>query len=136
MTLETESMIGKVITCAETGKTFLGATVGVSTNYATDSYGNYYSDEGVDLRERKELLDTSKPYFAYISCDGYYITGWKGNNLMRIISSVTCKLTRMSYTHSAESYKSIRAIDDNGQVWYGRGSAGFCVTLRAIKKVG
>lgn len=37
--MQTESFIGKKIICAETGKEFIGATDGFTTNYARDSEG-------------------------------------------------------------------------------------------------
>ena len=127
------SMVGKKIICAETGKCFTGAIVGISTNYAYDNNGNYFSDEGVYIREKRELLDRTKPFFAYISYDGKTITGWKGNVLMNVTYSTPCKLSRMSFTHSNKTYRSIVARDIHGGLWYGRGSAGVCITLRPYK---
>lgn len=57
--MQSQSLMGQVLTCHETGKRFLAARDGVSMNYATDSEGRTYSDEGVDLCERRGLLDRS-----------------------------------------------------------------------------
>src|SRR5271166_6883146 len=73
--------IGEYITCAETGERFVGATDGFTTNYATDRHGQIFSDKGVAIREERELLDRSKPFYCYISSDGMNATGWKGNKL-------------------------------------------------------
>jgi hypothetical protein len=123
---------GDTITCAETGKQFVAAQDGISTNYARDAAGNVYSDEGVDIRERRELLDRTKPYFAYLSSDGTRVTGWKGNTLGHVAYSRPCKLTRMSYTHGKE-YQSVFVRDVHGGTWYGRSSPGVCITLRPHK---
>lgn len=89
-----ESLIGQTLTCAETGKQFIGAVEGFSTNYARDSAGRVYCDEGVDAREKRDMLDRSKPFTCYISSDGKHATGWKGNILGRVISSSPIRLTR------------------------------------------
>lgn len=125
---------GDTLTCAETGKQFTAAADGISTNYARDNQGNVFSDEGVDIRERRELLDRSKPYFAYLSSDGKRITGWKGNTLGTVIYSRPCKLSRMSFTHGKD-YQSVFVRDVHGGTWYGRSSPGVCITLRPHKGV-
>jgi hypothetical protein len=123
---------GEVLTCAETGKTFIAAKDGITRNYACDHEGNVYSDEGVDIRERRSLLDRSGPFSCYISSDGRRVTGWKDNTLGVVTESRTCRLTRTSYTHG-KNYSSIRVEDVHGNNWYGRGSPGICVTLRPCK---
>lgn len=126
--------IGTELTCNGTGKNFIAAIVdGFTTNYATDSVGNYYSDEGVDVREKLELLDRTKSFYAYLSGDGRHVTGWKGNVLMTVTYSAPCKLSRMSFTHSNKTYKTIVAQDIHGGLWFGRGSAGVCITMRPYK---
>jgi hypothetical protein len=130
-----ENLIGMKLICTETGKEFLGAFQGISTNYARNDKGEVFSDEGVSIREERELLDRTRSYFAYISSDGNYVTGWKGNILMTITQSWSCALSRTSFTHSKNSFKSIRAIDVHGGRWFGRGSAGICVSMRPCKSV-
>lgn len=120
---------GDVLTCAETGKTFVAAQDGITTNYAIGSNGEIVSDEGVDIRERRELLDRSKPFVCYLSGDGRTVTGWKGNRLGDVIESHRVKLTRRSYTHGAD-YSHVTVRDVHGGLWYGRGSPGFAITLR------
>lgn len=75
-------------------------------------------------------LKTRQPFVAYVSSDGQSITTWTGGKLMTVTRSTPCALTRQSFTHDHRSYKSIRARDVHGKNWYGRGSAGICITLR------
>lgn len=127
-----EVSLGQVLTCAETGRQFVAARDGISFNYARDGAGNIFSDEGVDLREKRELLDRSRPFGCYISSDGRRVTGWKGNTLGTIFDWSPCKLSRVSFTHGRE-YRSIKVRDVHGGLWYGRGSPGVCVTLRPAR---
>ena len=127
-----ESLVGHSLTCAETGKQFIGATEGFTTNYARDSAGRVYCDAGVDAREKRELLDRSKPFTCYISSDGKHATGWKGNILGKVISSSPIKLTRWSCFHG-KYIQAYRIRDIHGGVWYGRGNPGMCINLRATK---
>ncbi len=113
--------IGDTLTCAETGKQFVAQRDGCSFNYASDREGRVYSDEGVDIRERRELQDQSKPFYCYVSMDGHSVTGWKGNKLGDIVGGITG-------THR------FRVRDVHGNWWTGRGEgAGVCCTLRAMK---
>lgn len=122
------SHIGEPLSCAETGKQFIGAVVGCSTNYAKDSVGNIFSDEGVDIRERRELLDRTKPYYAYVSCDGKSVTGWKGNALMHITN---LSVGRVGFCRDGVY---VQATDVHGNQWYGKGAGkGVCIKLRAKK---
>jgi hypothetical protein len=130
--MQAESLIGKTLVCAETGKTFVGAADGITTNYAHSSEGEILSDEGVNIREQRGLLDRSKPFYAYVSSDGKHITGWKGNVLGTIMSSHSVRLTRQSYTHGS-TIQSYVVRDIHGGMWHGRGNPGICITLRAYK---
>lgn len=125
--------IGDVLTCDETGEVFTAAIEdGITTNYAVDDSGHVFSNAGVDIRERRELLDRSKPFFAYVSSDGNHITGWKGNILATVTGHTVCKLTRLSYTHGKYiNHYTVR--DVHGALWYGKGSPGICIKLRAYK---
>lgn len=135
--IQSVSMIGKEITCAETGKVFIGAVDGFTMNYATnypngfDKYPEYLSDEGVDIRERRELLDRSKPFFAYVSSDGKSVTGWKGNVLGRITDKTNYRLARMSYVHG-KTINFYRVTDVHGGLWTGRGNPGIAIKLRPV----
>ena len=131
-TVQPETLIGISITCAETGKQFIGARDGISTNYARDSKGNIYSEEGVDIRERRDLLDRSKPFVAYISNDNKRLTGWKGNVLGAVISQHTIRNARKSFVHG-DTLQAYIIRDIHGGLWYGRGNAGMCITIRAYK---
>jgi len=127
-----ESLVGQTLTCSETGKQFIGAVEGFSTNYARDSAGRVYCDEGVDASQKRELLDRSKPFTCYVSSDGKHVTGWKGNILGTIIYSSRVKLTRWSYVHGTY-INAYRIRDIHGGIWYGRGNPGICINLRATK---
>ena len=127
-----ESLVGHSLTCAETGKQFIGAVEGFTTNYACDSAGNVYCDAGVDACQKRELLDRSKPFTCYVSSDGKHVTGWKGNILGTIIYSSRVNLTRWSYVHGTY-INAYRIRDIHGGIWYGRGNPGICINLRATK---
>jgi hypothetical protein len=124
--------VGDSVRCAETGKQFVIQQEGCTFNYATDRQGNSYSDEGVDIREKRSLLDRSKPFLCYISTDGKHVTGWKGNVLGTVYEWWTIKLSRRSFTHGAH-YRHIKVRDVHGGLWYGRSSPGVVVTLRPVK---
>jgi hypothetical protein len=84
-------------------------------------------------RQVEELKDRSRPFVAYVSSDEKSIQTWTGGHLMRITACHSCKLTRQSWTHDARTYRSIHAVDVHGGHWYGRGSAGIAIRLRATK---
>ena len=126
---------GDLLTCAETGKEFIAGRDpqwGFASNYARDSAGNVFSDEGVDILERRELLERSQPFGCYLSSDGRHVTGWKGNILGTVIDSRPCKLPRYSFTHGKD-YRSVRVRDVHGGLWYGRGSPDIFIRLRPCK---
>lgn len=104
-----------------------------SNGYAVRSDGKRICYACADAAQREELTDRSRPVFAYVSCGGRSIGTWTGGKLMDVISSRPCKLTRQSYTHDSKSYKSIRARDIHGKEWFGRGSEGICIKLKAVK---
>ena len=121
--------MGDALTCSETGKRFNAARDGCSVNYAISSDGKILSDEGVDLHERRELLDRSRPFGCYLSGDGRHVTGWKGNILGQVTreSSSRTGWNRSTITH-------VRVIDCHGMPWHGKGAGrGMCITLRACK---
>ena len=126
------SLIGQTLTCAETGKTFLGAADGCTTNYARTSEGQTLSDEGVHLREARELLDRSKPFTCYVSTNGASITGWKGNHLGTTTQINCIKLPRWSHFHGKYIF-AYRVRDIHGGLWYGRSSPGMSIILRPVK---
>lgn len=124
-----ESLIGKELTCFVTGKSFIGAREGITVNYARDSEGNIYSDEGVDIAEKRELLDRSKPFFCYLSSDGRHVTGWKGN----VLGKVTMETSSNTGFHRSE-ITHIRVTDVHGNKWHGKGDGrGMCITIRPSK---
>lgn len=118
---------GQTLTCTETGKQFIAARDGITTNYARNAAGEVFSDEGVDIRERRELLDRSRPFFCYVSGDGRRVTGWKGNKLGEVVSSSVGGGFGGRLLH-------VRVRDVHGGLWHGKGAgAGMCITLRAMK---
>lgn len=130
--MQTESLIGHVLTCAETGIKFRGKSQGITVNYAHDNEGRIYSDKGVDIRETRELLDRTKPVFAYVSEDGNRITGWKGNILGRITLAHKIALTRQSFVHGRHIH-TYTVRDVHGGWWFGRGNPGIAIKLRPYK---
>jgi hypothetical protein len=85
-----------------------------------------------DVEEFKKCGDEGRPFYGYFDED-HHLCGFRGNILARNVHAYPCKLTRMSYTHNAKSYKSVHVIDPQGRIWYGRGSAGICCTMRMKK---
>lgn len=97
---------------------------GGGSGYAVLPDGTHICYACADAMQRDELLDRSKSFLAYVSCDGKQITTWTGGKLMDVTQSWPCKLSRISFTHDSRSYRCIRARDVHGAMWYGRGSAG------------
>ena len=125
-------LIGQTLTCAETGKQFIATRDGCTFNFAMRNGDEIVSDEGVDISERRALLERDKPFYAYVSSDGRHVTGWKGNVLGTVTSSRTVRLTRCSYVHGA-TIQAIHVVDVHGGHWHGRGSPGISIKLRACK---
>ena len=109
--------IGQILTCTETGKQFAAASDGFTYNYARDREGNLFSDEGVDIREKRVLLDRSKPFCCYLSRDGQHVTGWKGNILGRVTWSSE---SRTGWHGSRLTH--VRVTDVHGNPWHGKGA--------------
>lgn len=122
--------MGDTLTCTVTGKQFIAARDGISVNYAWGKDNTIISDEGVDIAERRELLDRTKPFYCYLSSDGKSVTGWKGNVLGRVVMS--------SESHTGwhgSTLTHVRVVDVHGNKWHGKGSGnGMCITLRASKQ--
>jgi hypothetical protein len=128
---QTTIKIGDALTCAETGKRFTAALDGCSFNYAVSSTGEALSDEGVDLRERRDLLGRVQPFTCYLSGDGLHVTGWKGNILGRVASETT---SRTGWHGSTITH--IRVIDVRGQPWHGKCTGrGMCIRLHPSKGI-
>lgn len=120
--------IGDTLTCAETGKQFIAQLDGCSSNYASDREGRVYSEEGAGIRERRDMLDRSKPFGCYVSIDGRSVTGWKGNKLGDIIGGLTAPPRGSLQPHR------FRVRDVHGNWWAGRGAGtGMFCTLRPMK---
>jgi len=127
--------IGDTLTCAETGKLFVAAIDGSTTNYATNSKGEVFSDEGVHIIDKRELLDRTKPFTCYISSDGKHATGWKGNVLGYITESHSTPLPfgHKFYHWHGKNYTAYTVRDIHGGLWYGKSSPGMCINLRPKK---
>ena len=121
--------VGDTLTCVETGKHFIAASNGSTFNYARDSAGNVYSDEGVNIQENRAMMDRSKPFGCYLSTDGQHVTGWKGNILGRVTLS---SVSRTGWHGNQLTH--VRVIDNHGGHWHGKGAGrGMCITLRPSK---
>jgi hypothetical protein len=121
--------IGDTLTCTETGKQFIAASDGFTFNYARDDAGNVYSDEGVGIRKKREMLNRSKPFVCYLSTDGRHVTGWKGNIMGSVIRS---SVSRTGWHGSTLTH--VNVIDVHGGRWHGKGAGpGVCITLRPSK---
>ena len=122
-----ESLIGKKIVCASTGKVFIGASHnGFTTNYAWNDKGEVFSDEGV-LIEAKKQLKTESKISAYLS--GKNIIVWKADQVLM-------KVTAMWTSRSGFCGKMIKveAVDEFGVKWYGKAKEdGYIITMK--KKV-
>ncbi len=120
--------MGDTLTCAETGKQFIASRDGCSVNFARDNQGNIFSDEGVDIRERKELLDRSKAFYCYVSGDSKRVTGWKGNTLGTIVRATKGR------GGFGDSMLYVKVRDVHGAYWYGKNAgASMCIKLRPCK---
>lgn len=118
--------VGDTLTCAETGNTFIAAADGCRFNYARNHAGDIFSDEGVHLREVRDLLDRSKPFGCYLAGDGKTVTGWKGN----VLGRVTYETESRTGFHGS-SLTHIRVFDVHGNRWHGKGAGrGMFITLR------
>ena len=121
--------VGDTLTCAVTGEAFIAARAGCSFNYAIDLSGRPVSDAGVDIAERRELLDRRGPFVCYLSRDGRSVTGWKGN----VLGTVTRSSVSLSGWHGA-SITAVRVTDVHGGAWHGRGAGrGMAIRLHPSK---
>ena len=88
------------------------------------------SDEGAVIRERRELLDRSRPFTGYLSHDGKTFTTWKGAELGTVVR-IDEKVGR---SRDGSYLAHIRVRDVHGGMWQGRGAGrGMCITLRPCK---
>ena len=121
--------MGQILTCSETGKQFTAARDRFTFNYARDDKGNIFSDEGVDIREKREMLDRSKPFCCYLSSDGKTVSGWKGNALGRVTWS---SKSRTGWYGSTLPH--VRVIDLHGNPCHGKGAGrGMFIRLHPSK---
>lgn len=98
-------------------------------SYGMDHHGEMHCYGCCHARDVAELLDRTKPFSAYVSCDGRTISNWPGG----LLATVTqYSEARTGFNRSTQAY--FRAVDVHGGQWYGRGAGkGMYCTLRAMK---
>jgi hypothetical protein len=69
---------------------------------------------------------------GYLASDGRTVTTWEGQPLASVTLRSPVRLTRPSWVHGS-SIDAVRAVTADGRRWYGRGSRGMSITLRACK---
>jgi hypothetical protein len=80
-------------------------------------------------RDREELRDRSKPFYAYVSSDGRNVTSWPGAALGQVFDYAE---HRTGWNRSTQARFRVR--DVHGQWWTGRGpGCGMYCTLRPMK---
>lgn len=120
-----------VLTCAITGAHFVAQRETITTNYATDSKGNIYSDEGVHIATRRDILDRL-PTALYCThkTHGSAATGWKGDKHGTIVGVLSWQ--RWS-KHGRYTMYSLDVRMFDGSLWRGRvSSSSDAVTLRYV----
>ena len=125
-----EIIVGKtVLTCHKTSKQFIAKQDGCTYNYAKDSKGNIYSDEGVYLSLKDEVLTQSK-IGAYAILESKTIQGWKNEH---ILGKIICHYVANSGFCGKMDFIEVRMFD--GSLWKGKfkSSSMQCVTLRKCK---
>ena len=121
--------IGATVFCAETGRPFVIARDGCSFNCATNQAGEIISDEGVDIRERREMSHRHTPFACYVSTRGDRVTGWKGNTLGHVLRS---SLIRNPF---GGHQIAVTVRDVHGGYWHGRGAGrGMSILLHPSKR--
>lgn len=85
-----------------------------------------------DAEQVADLLKR-EPVVGYLSADGKAVTTWTGGKLGSVTWSRATKLTRQSYTHNRNSYRTVNMRDVHGNYWTGRGSPGIAIRLRPMK---
>jgi hypothetical protein len=122
-------IVGSTVVCAETGKAFVIETDGFTFNYATSRSDEILSDEGVHIRETRDLLDRSKKFFCYVNSDGKSIGGWKGN----VLGTVTESWETGRKAFGGGYARFYRVTDVHGGKWTGYGNPGMCIALKAVQ---
>lgn len=100
-----------------------------SESYGTDGKTEMVCYDCCAARDVEQMLDRSKPFYAYLSCDGRELVNWPGRSLGRVLN----------YSESRAGWNGgtiarFRVLDVHGQLWAGRGAGkGMFCTLRAMK---
>lgn len=110
-----------------------GSTYVCTTGYATVQGNQLCCYACADARQRRDLLDQSKPFGAYLSKlpgGQRVVTTWTGGRL----GDVHALTFSRSGWHGAEIAR-FHVRDVHGQWWQGRGAGdGMCCTLRKMKQ--
>ena len=69
---------------------------------------------------------------GYLTNDGRTVADWEGHSLASVTLRTPVRLARWSWRHGS-SIDAVRAVTADGRRWYGRGSRGMSITLRACK---
>lgn len=99
------------------------------TGYARVDGNQLCCYECADARQREDLRDQSKPFYAYVSGDGRKVITWNGGELGTVYN----------YAESSSGWRGstiarFRVRDVHGNYWQGRGGGrGMCCTLRKLK---
>lgn len=102
----------------------------VGTGYAYDRTGNLVCYACCTKQDIENLKDQSRPFYAYVSCDGATLGNWTGAALGNV----------HAYTESRTGWNGgtiarFHVRDVHGQWWQGRGMGkGMCCTLRKMNK--
>lgn len=118
-----------ILTCHKTGKQFTAQQDGCSYNYAKDSKGNIYSDEGVYLSLKDEVLTQNK-IGAYADLDKRIVQGWKSEH---VLGKIICHYVANSGFCGKMDFIEVRMFD--GSLWKGKFKSASmqCVTLKKCK---
>ncbi len=98
--------------------------------YATDEHGFRLCDpcaHAVTVAEMSDAHTLGRPFVAYTSCDGEWLTGWAGDQLGTIVArGWTSHPWTRDRTH-------VHVRDLSGDWWHGWSARGMYMTLRPMK---
>lgn len=107
-----------------------GSEYSCTTGYARVDGNQLCCYECADARQRRALLDQSKPFYAYLTGDGKHVSTWTGGKLGAVKHSDYSR----SGWHGATIWR-FHVLDVHGHWWQGRGAGkNMICTLRKMKK--
>lgn len=83
--------------------------------------------------DKRQLADlsTSQEFVAHLSGDGKRLTTWSGGSLARVVEER--ELKGIGWHGSSQTY--VRAVTEDGVVWYGRGAGrGMSIRIHRSKR--